>query len=65
MIIVAMKLSDMPTHIPVIPRKVFDSNQDSGTLITHNDKKVKTIVIIVWPAPLITPLATNMIEKKT
>ena len=43
----ATKLTDMPTHIPVIPREVLDNSQDSGTLIIHNDKKVKTIVIIV------------------
>jgi hypothetical protein len=64
MSIVAIRLSETPTHIPVMPRQVFDNNHDKGTLIPHNERKAKSIVIMVWPAPLMMPFAIDITEKK-
>ena len=64
MIIVTKKLDATAIHIPVVPRLVFDRNHANGTLTSHSDSNVKIMVIIVCPAPLMTPFEINMMAKK-
>jgi hypothetical protein len=58
------KLKDTAIHIPFSPRRVLDRSHEAGTLMSHCDSKEKIIVIIVWPAPLMTPFDMNMTAKK-
>ena len=44
---VAKKLNAMAIHIPVIPRLVFDSHHETGTLTNHNESNEKAMVIMV------------------
>ena len=62
---VTKKLKAMEAQIPAIPREVFGSSHDRGTLMIHKDTRVKTMVIIVWPAPLMIPFDTETIAKNT
>ena len=60
---VTTKLSATAIHIPDSPRPVLDSSHEPGTLTSHCESSVNIIVIIVWPAPFITPLDMNIMPK--
>ena len=62
---VTRKLRETAIHIPAMPRVVFERIHERGTLTSQSDRREKTMVIIVWPAPFITPLDMNIIPKKT